>query len=278
MPHDAAKESWERHSSLPSPEELVRPVPAQAPLPSPKPDEVRVAQPPKIVFDTYQATITRMETHHMHVWEFDFQLDKPMPFVPGQYVSIYLPQMKPAPFSIASSPAETKHIVLGIEVVGPVTGQLAKLEPGSAVTLKGPFGRFVMADAERKVCFLAGGIGITPFMSMLRSIRDTKDTRRAVLFYCCKTRDQFMWLDEMLDIARACPNVTVVLSLTQEQPPAGGPYRAGRISEPLIRETIPDYTDFTFFSCGPPALIDAMFKVLGGMGVSQERLRREAWH
>lgn len=242
-----------------------------------KEEEVRAAEPKtQIKFDTYQATITRMETHHSGLWEFDFALDKPMEFKAGQYVSVYLPQMTPAPFSIASSPASTQDIVLGIEVVGPVTTALSRMKPGDAVTLKGPFGNFTIDAHQRKVCLLAGGIGITPFMSMLRWIRDTSPDKHAALFYSCKAKDQFMWLSELEEMQEKHDSIKAVLTCTREEP-RGWAHRCGRISEEMIRKELPDYDEYVFYTCGPPGLINAMFSLLEGMGVPKERIKREAW-
>ncbi len=316
MAHDGTRESWERHPRkgiLPTTEEPAQPSPPLAPPPGPEPsaampkaseivappatpqevppiapEEVRssppapAATPPpapaqRIVFDTYTGTIVRMETHHSGLWEFDFALDKPMRFVAGQYVSVFLPGMKPAPFSIASSPVERERIVLGIEVVGAVTGALSRMQPGDKVTLKGPFGRFVIGDDERKVCFLAGGIGITPFMSMLRWVRDTNPDKRAVLFYSCRREDGFMWREEIARMHETHPSIKAVLTLTGDAP-ADWRGQQGRICEAMIREELPDFKDYVFFTCGPPALIDAMFALLASMGVPAQQLRREAWH
>jgi len=242
---------------------------------------VRDPEPQKsqtIVFDSYAATITRKETHKSGLWEIDFSLDKELHFKPGQYVSVYVENLKkPAPFSIASSPVDTKNVVLGIEVVGEVTTTITALDPGTVVTLKGPFGKFVIGDHERKVCLLAGGIGITPFMSMLRWVRDTHPDKHVVLFYSCKAEDQFMWLDELEEMQRTNENIKIVLTITKDLP-EGWKHKSGRISQEMIREEIPDYDEYVYFTCGPKGLIEAMFTLLEGMGIPKENIRREAWH
>ena len=250
--------------------------PQQPEQPAPQP-EVRQAQP-TAKFDTFQGTITEMDTHHRGLWEFKFKLDKPIHFTAGQYVSVVVPNhAKPAPFSIASSPEDHDTLDLGVEIVGEVTTAMSQLQPGDVVTLKGPFGNFVIPDTQRKVCFLAGGVGITPFMCMLRWIRDTSPDKHAVLFYSCKTKDQFMWAEELEEMHKSNANIKVVFTLTKEEP---GEMRCetGRISEQMIREQLPDFKEYMFFSCGPPGLIDAMFQLLASMGVQQDMLKREAWH
>lgn len=286
---EAARQQSSQTAASP-PTQAQRPVTpiqkqtAQPPLQSQAPpiglEEVRSAQlppKPKIKFDNYQGTITKMETHHSGLWELDFSLDKPMEFQPGQYVSITFPGMKPAPFSIASSPVDVNNIALGIEIIGKVTTKLSEMRPGEIVPMKGPFGNFTLPAQQRKVCFLAGGIGITPFISMCRWIRDTSPDKHAVLFYSCKSKDQFMWLPELEDMHKNHDAIKVVLTCTREEP-EGWSHSMGRINEEMIRKELPDYMDYLFYTCGPPGLINAMFSLMEGMGVPKENIKREAWH
>jgi len=246
--------------------------PVQSPMPATPPRPA----PPK--FDTYKGTVVEMDTHHRGLWEFKFALDKPMHFKAGQYASVIVDgHPKPAPFSIASSPTQINQLDLGVEVVGEVTTAMSQLQPGDVVTLKGPFGNFVMPDDHRKVCFLAGGVGVTPFMSMARWIRDTSPDKYAVMFYSCKTKDQFMWFEELEEMHKNNANIKVVFTLTKDVP-QGWQYNTGRMDEQMIRNELPDFMEYVYFRCGPVALIDAMFQLLSSMGVPQENLKREAWH
>ena len=239
---------------------------------------VTIAQPPKIQFWTFDAEITAMHNPLPGLYVYRFRLDKPITFVAGQYVSVFLPGKKPAPFSIASSPEQHDALELGVEVVGPVTTAMSQMKVGDRVPLKGPFGKFVMTDTEQQVCYLAGGVGITPFMSMLRWIRDThQDGRHATLFYSCKTQDQFLWREELETMMRECPNMKIILTITREAPPSW-PHKTGRIDEKMIREAITDVPGTVYYSCGPVPLIDAMFALLRTMGVPESNLKREPWH
>jgi len=230
----------------------------------------------KLQFWTFDAEITAIHKPLPNLFVHRYRLDKPIAFQAGQYVSIAFPGMKPAPMSIASSPEEHEALELGVEIVGKVTTHLSELKVGDRVPLKGPFGKFVMGD-ERSSCFLAGGVGITPFMSMLRWLRDTRSDRRATLLYSCRTQDQFLWREELETMMRECPNFRIVLTITREQP-SGWPHRLGRIDERVIMESVPDLAGTVFYSCGPEPLIDAVFGILRGMGVTEDRLKREPWH
>ncbi|MDD9953665.1 MAG: FAD-dependent oxidoreductase [Candidatus Woesearchaeota archaeon] len=243
----------------------------------PKADSKREAEPAKPPpFQEFQATVTEMDTHHRDLWEFYFKLDKPIHFVAGQYVSIFLEGIHPLPFSIASSPVHHDTLGLGIEIVGEGTTALSHLKPDDTVTMKGPFGHFVMGE-EPKVCFLSGGVGVTPFICMMRWIRDTSEDRQATMLYSCKKKDQFLWFDELEDMNRNNENLHAVFTLTKEEPD-DWPYRHGRITPEMIKEVLPDYKEHVYFCCGPEAFINGMQEVVKQLGVPDENFRREAWH
>jgi glycine betaine catabolism B len=237
------------------------------------------AAKPKIVFDNYDAVVTKItrQMDDLYIYEFTITPPKQANFIAGQYMSLIVPGSTPAPFSIASSPARHDVIELGIEITGgPHTSKIKLLKEGDHVILRGPFGTFVM-QGEKKVCYLAGGVGITPFMSMLRWIRDThQDDIQATLFYSCKTKDQFLWPDELEQMTKTHTNIRVILTVTREDPP-GWLHEKGRINPEMIKGFMPDYLEHTFYSCGPPNLIDAMFGILKEMGVPEDRLKREKW-
>jgi ferredoxin-NADP reductase len=101
---------------------------------------------------------------------------RPLVFKPGQYAAIsFLHNKRPTParcFSVTSSPTDQGYLQFGIRIHGHFTKTAAQnLIPGSKVIVEGPYGNFVFsAERDRSALFLAGGIGVSPFMSMLRYI------------------------------------------------------------------------------------------------------------
>jgi len=190
-------------------------------------------------------------------------------FVPGQYLSIVMEGMRPTPFSIASSTAQ-HDIEFGIGVYGESTTALRDIPIGTKVILRGPFGRFTLHD-ERRVCLLAGGVGITPFASMLRSLRDTGSDVDVVLLASGKQKRQILWFDELSALR---PPLRAVFTLTEEQDPS---LHHGRIDAAFIREHVPDFAQRTFYACGPPMFVDVMFAAFKELGVPEERMIKEAW-
>ena len=232
---------------------------------------------PKIVFDNYACTIVSVKDQMDNLRIIQFRLDdKKIDFIAGQYVSVILEGVRPAPFSIASSPILHNTIELGIEITGgPVTSKIKQAVVGDKAVLRGPFGTFVLKD-EKKVCFLAGGVGITPFMSMLRWMRDTNQDIHATLIYSCRQEQQFLWIKELEEMTHICPNIKIVLTCTRETP-ADWKHHLGRIDEKMVKEVLPDFMENTFYSCGPPVLIDAMFDLLKKMGVPENQCKKEDW-
>lgn len=231
----------------------------------------------RVLFETLSATVEQNTCVMQGLHEITFHLDKPITFTAGQYVSVFLPEIKhPLPFSIASSPTQHEQITLGIEIVGEGTKLLCGKRVGESVVMKGPFGMFTMG-AENNVCFLAGGVGITPFMSMLRWIRDARAQKNATLLYSCKEPHQFMWFEELSKMPEQHPNTKIVFTLTRDAP-ADWKYKTGRINEQLIRESISDITNTVFYCCGPPVFINAMQQLVISLGAPPANFRREAWH
>jgi len=240
-------------------------------------DPPKIDLPKKIIFDNYDTVIEDIKIQAEKFYVYKYRLvDKKINFIAGQYVSVIVPGSTPAPFSIASSPEQHDMIELAIEMTGgPHTSKIQQTKVGDHTTLRGPFGTFVLGE-EKKACFLSGGVGITPFMSMLRWIRDTKQDIQAVLFYSCRIKDQFLWMDELEQMIQDHPNIKIVFTVTREDPP-DWKYNKGRITKELIIEKLPEYKDYTFYSCGPQSLIDGMFTILKELGLPDEKVKREKW-
>ncbi|MBR9701233.1 FAD-dependent oxidoreductase [Candidatus Woesearchaeota archaeon] len=197
--------------------------------------------------------------HNQHVLSFK----EPLSFEPGHYVTVFFEGMKPAPFSLASAPG--KPVQLAVEIVGAVTTKLSEMKPGDKVKVKGPFGRFVLGN-EEKSCFIAGGIGIAPFMSMLRA-----SEHDMILLYSCKDQNQILWHDELDSMT---DNISVNITLTR----AKWNHITGRVSQETIKKYVPDYLDRVFYVCGPLTMINELFEMLAGLGVSKDNLKREVWY
>jgi ferredoxin-NADP reductase len=131
------------------------------------------------------------------------------------------------------------------------------------------------ADATEKLVFIAGGIGITPFRSMLKYLLDTQQRRNIVLIYANKAAEEIVYRD-ILDAAHTRLGVKTLYTLTD---PAAVPRNwtgfTGRINEQMILRTIPDYDERIFYLSGPPEMVRASEQVLKNMGISGRQIKKD---
>jgi ferredoxin-NADP reductase len=229
----------------------------------------------------HPATITRLERPTEHTLLLECTTEEQVPFIAGQYLSIVPPGGKPAPFSIASSPVAVGgptrfEFAIGC-TGGRTTGQLTQMHIGDALTLRGPFGKFFLGN-EPRICLLAGGLGVTPLMSMLRHIRDSGAAIDATLMWSCKTPQQFLWMPELDEATVTHQNLRIVRTITDAASADAtwnGP--VGRIDEAMLREAMPDIVERVTYLCGPKPFIEGMVALLRSLGVPDERIRKESW-
>jgi ferredoxin-NADP reductase len=151
---------------------------------------------------------------------------------------------------------------------------LAELPVGAEVDVEQPKGDFLLPDdTEQDYVFIAGGIGITVFRSMLRYIAEENLPHRVTLVYSNRDRESTAFLDELRELERAIPNLRLVLTMTDD---AGWDGETRRIDADVLRDHLgDDLGAFTYLVAGPPGMVEAMEKVLAGAGVPEDQVRPE---
>ena len=216
------------------------------------------------------------------MYAFVFAPEKRLLFHPGQYLEWTLPHRSADSrgnrrfFTIASSPAEgTVH--LGIKVYEPMSSfkrALGGMRVNDTISASQLAGDFVLPrNKKTKLAFIAGGIGITPFRSMVQHLMDRKDARSIVLLYSNKTTAEIAYKD-VFDRAKRDIGMKTVYALTNEPNPPPGTH-AGVIDETLIASEVPDYRERTFYISGPPSMVEAFKDILRTMGVSRFRIKTD---
>jgi ferredoxin-NADP reductase len=179
------------------------------------------------------------------------------------------------PYSIASSP-NSPYLEFAIDMVGgQMTGRLAKVQAGEILGIEGPAGHMVYRN-EPHAAFVAGGTGISPFMSMLRVIAEKNLQGRFVLFYSTRTKDHVLFSDELDALQKKHTGIKVVVTLTREAPD-GWRGECGRLNHEMIAKHLPEAKDFDWWVCGPPGLVKAVRDCLSMLSVDPKRLRLEGW-
>lgn len=216
------------------------------------------------------------------VYEFVFAPDRPFTFRPGQYLEWTLGH-RPADnrgnrrfFTIASSPTEgvTRLGVKFYKSASSFKRALGAMEVNDTVSASQLAGDFVLPkDVTKKLAFIAGGIGVTPFRSMVQYLIDTKDARSVILLYSNTTASEIAY-KETFDRAGQTMDMKTVYALTDELHPVPGTYN-GLIDRALIAREVPDYKERIFYISGPHSMVEAFKKTLRKMGVSRFRIRTD---
>ncbi len=202
-------------------------------------------------------------------------------FRAGQFVSVRFGTDRgefSRPFSIVTSPARTTDGIIGITVKRREDGLVSshvmdRMKEGDRVLVSEPCGQFFhdrLRDSGNVVA-VAGGSGITPFMSMARAIRDGVEDFNLTIIYGSRTWDSILFRDELGIISSETDKVRVINVLSDEEH-AGTVH--GSINADIIRTYAPD--DYSLFICGPEGLHRAMDKAVEELGLPRRRVRCEA--
>ncbi len=211
-------------------------------------------------------------------------LGEKVDFVPGQYFFVTLPDVGHQDdkglrrhITIATSPSETG--VLGFATRmrdSAFKRSLAELPVGADVDVEPPKGSFGLPeDPSRPLVFVAGGIGITVFRSMLRHIQEQGLAYRVTLIYSNRDRESTAFLDELGELENANPNLRIVLTMTQDP---GWEGEARKIDSEFFRDHLgEELGESTFLVAGPPGMVEGMQQALAEAGVDEENVIAERY-
>jgi ferredoxin-NADP reductase len=175
-------------------------------------------------------------------------------------------------FSIASAPSEDRLTVATRMRDSAFKRALGALQPGSVVGLEGPSGSLTLhGDASRAAVLIAGGIGITPFMSMLRQASRDRPARRLLLLYANRRAEEAAWLQELKTLERDWPGFRLRPVMT-----AGGPGR--RIDDKTLKSAAEGLPQPMWYVVGAPGMVAAMRAALDACGVADDDIRSEDFH
>ena len=203
-------------------------------------------------------------------YEFIFKPDFSFAFNPGQYLEWTLSHTPSDSrgnrryFTIASSPTENE-VRLGVKFYEPASSfkrALAKMKMGDTISVSHLAGDFVLPkDQKKKLAFIAGGIGITPFRSQVKYLMDTKDPRSVIMLYANKSPSEIAY-KELFDEASQKIGMKTV-------------YTSGRMDPRMIEEAIPDYKERLFYISGPRGMVESYKKSLRDLGVSRFNIKTD---
>jgi ferredoxin-NADP reductase len=218
-----------------------------------------------------------------------FRFDKPtgFSFKPGQAIDVVLPAPSAADaqrarhtFSIVSAPYENELVVATRMRDTAFKRALKALPIGSRVALEGPFGSLTLHnDRARPAVLIAGGIGITPFMSMLRQATRDRLPQQLLLLYANRRPEDAAFLAELMDLEHRNETFRLIATIT-EPGELRRPWdrQTGRIDGPLIKRAVADLSRPVYYVAGPPSLVEAMRRTLNDAGIDDDDIRGEDFH
>jgi ferredoxin-NADP reductase len=211
------------------------------------------------------------------VKSFRFQRPTGFDYAPGQYlyITILINGLKKSkPFTISSSPTETKFIEFTKRITDhEFSIALDNSKIGDWAHVKAPNGEFTFKGEYPKVVMIAGGIGITPFRSMIRYCADKTIKSKIALLYGNRREETIAFREELDILAKQNPNLKVVYALSE--PSDGWKGRRGYVTPQMIKEEIPDYMERVFYLCGPPAMVTSMVDALKTLQIPNGKIRTE---
>ena len=178
------------------------------------------------------------------------------------------------PFSIASSPDTKEYIEFCIKILGDWTGHFVNAKIGDPVAVSEPTGTFIWDNTITHACFMIGGVGVSPFMSMLRYIATTGKTPKITLIWGNRDEKALVYEEELKHIVeRIGLRVVHVFSHLDEKSTWKG-YR-GFINESIVAKEVDLTVKPIFFLNGPPIFITHAQQILHNLGVSPDHIRTE---
>lgn len=234
----------------------------------------------------------RQETHDVHTYTFvrhegpgRFCSWRPGQFALFRYNMGFLGWSEPHPFTLSCAPGEGK-ISCTVKAVGPFTRHLQTVAPGTAFLCEGPYGIFTPKFKEGShLVLIAGGVGITPFLSMIRYVAKNNIPIKITLIWGNKTKDDIIAYEELSQLTRTSSwlKIVHVLSnqrITEEFREAvsndGFYWEEGYVKGFIFEKYIEDFRNAQFFLCGPPPMQTLVLEELKrSLGISPRRVKRE---
>jgi ferredoxin-NADP reductase len=212
-----------------------------------------------------------------NVTSFRFPRPPELYYKAGQFLFITI---KPSgkelnkPFSFSSSPTEKEHIEFTKKFTdSEFSAALKTLKPGDWAKIDAPYGEFTFEGEHPKIGMLAGGIGITPLVSICKYCTDMFLNTKITLLYGCRTENDIAFKKQLEKMQEQNDNLKIIFTLNEANPDWKG--AVGFITADMVKKEIPDYVETMFYTCGPPPMVEVMEKLVESLGLPKTRLKRE---
>ncbi len=219
-------------------------------------------------------------------YTFFFERPQDFEFLPGQYNRWTLPitatdgRGSSRFFTISSSPLEKKSLTVTTKIIqSDFKKALVQLKENDEIKIFGPMGNFILDETNTTPrVFIAGGIGITPYHSMITYAAANNLTIPLTLFVSFSTPEEMVFFEELKTIEEQHANMTIVYTITKpEESQTEWNGEKGRITQELIKKYVPSFNELLFYVVGPPPMEEATTQLLKDMQVPQGNILTEAF-
>lgn len=232
----------------------------------------------------YDATLTSKQDVAEGTMAFHFSKPDGFVFKPGQAMDLILPSAdgpgtegERHAFSIVSAPFQNELCITTRMRDSAYKRLLKSLSPGAAVKLDGPFGSLTLHNkASRAAVLIAGGIGVTPFMSIIKHAAHEALPHSVLLVYSNRRPEDAAFLQELKELEQKNPHFHLQATMTEmaksHQPWSGD---TGLVDEAMLKRSLDGLPEPIVYVAGPPAMVEAMKGALGKAGVDDDDIRTE---
>ena len=221
----------------------------------------------------FDYTIKSIKSLPDKIWEIEFQpKGRKLNFKAGQFAFIKISgeglTKEIHPFSFSSAPGQTLKIA--VKELGDYTNKIGNLKMGDLASIEGPFGSFNFRNFDnKKQIWIAGGIGITPFLSMARSLTPNDYNYKINLYYSVNNKDSMAFKEDLEEIAKINLNIDIIFWFSNEK---------GFLTGEAVKTEIKDIEKCDILICGPDAMMQALKNQLLKQGIDKNKIHVEDFH
>jgi ferredoxin-NADP reductase len=224
-------------------------------------------------------TLTRRETVARGTESFHFSKPSGFAYKAGQTIDLAIDidgKEEKHTFSLITAPHEEDIAIATRMRDSDFKRALGKLPVGAALAIEGPFGSFALHnDVKRPAVLIAGGIGITPFLSMLRHQAQSRPERTLTLLYSNRLPEDAAFLAELQSFEKALPAFRLIATMTKADATSSWTGPKGHIDAARLRAVASKSASAIYYVAGPPAMVAALRTLLGEVGVDDDDVRSE---
>ena len=225
----------------------------------------------------FETKVIEIIPRTVDVTSYRFPRPSELTYKPGQYFSITIKKDSRElthHFSFSSSPTEKEHFEFTKKLTDhEYSLALKSAKIGDWARIDAPYGQFTFEGEYPKIALFAGGIGITPFISILKNATDKRLDTKITLFYGCSTENDIAFREELESMQNENKNLKMVCVINQPSSQWKG--ETGIITAEMIKKALSDYKEYVFFTCGPPPMVKAMETIIERLGLSKNQMKQE---